>query len=89
LRQAINTANADKIDSLENINFAAGLTGKTDLTTVLPNLANNISINGPGAQYLTVQRDSSAAQFSVFTVNSGEAVNISGITITGGNATSH
>ena len=46
LRQAINTANADTIDSLVNINFAAGLHGTIDLTTALPNLANNISIMG-------------------------------------------
>ena len=36
IRQAINTANADTIDSLVNINFAAGLHGTIDLTTALP-----------------------------------------------------
>ena len=87
LRQAINTANADTTDSQEVINFAAGLKGTIDLTTALPNLANNISITGPGASALTVQRDSSAVPFSVFTVNSGETVNLSGLTIFGGNST--
>ncbi len=88
LRQAINTANADTIDSQESINFAPGLHGTIDLTTALPNLANNISINGPGAALLTIQRDTGAAPFSIFTVNSGETVSISGMTITGGNAAS-
>ena len=84
LRQAINAANADTVDSQENIGFAAGLKGTIDLTTALPNLANNISINGPGASVLTVQRDSAAPDFSVFTVNSGETVSISGMMISGG-----
>ena len=91
LRQAIVTANADTIDSQENINFAASLAGTIDLTTALPNLANNISINGPGASVLTVQRDSSAAQFSVFTIGIGNAsldssrtVSLSGMTIADG-----
>jgi len=92
LRQAIVTANADTIDSQEVINFTPGLCGTIDLTTALPNLANNISINGPEASYLTVpaimtvQRDSNAAQFSVFTVNSGETANISRLMISGGDA---
>jgi len=83
LREAINTANADTVDSQVNIGFAAALTGKIDLTTALPVLNNNITINGPGATSLTVQRDPSAANFSIFTVNSG-AINISGLTISGG-----
>ena len=85
LRQAINTANADTVDSQVNIGFAASLKVTIDLTTALPNLANNISINGPGASVLTVQRDSNAAQFSVFTVNNG-VTDISGMTISGGSA---
>ena len=84
LRQAINTANADTVDSQVNIGFAASLKGTIDLTTALPNLASNISINGPGASVLTVQRDSVAPDFSVFTVNSGETVGISGMMISGG-----
>src|SRR5208337_4899920 len=69
LRQAITTANADMTDSQEVINFAPSLNGGTiDLMMALPNLANNISITGPGASNLTLQRDSSAATFSVFTV---------------------
>ena len=86
LRQAINTANADTIDSQEIISFAAGLSGTIDLTQTLPNLANNITISGPGASNLTVQRDSSAAGFSIFTVNSEVNDIISGLTLTGGDA---
>ncbi len=70
LRDAITQANAST-DSQEVISFASVLQGTIDLTQGLPNLANNITINGPGASNLTVQRDSSAAQFSVFTVDNG------------------
>ena len=87
LRDAITQANAST-DSQEVINFASGLQGTIDLTKALPALANNISINGPGASSLTVQRDSSSTitQFSVFTVNGGDTDTISGMTISGGNS---
>src|SRR5208337_3783581 len=86
LRDAITQANADTTDSQEVISFA--VTGTIDLTSVLPDLVNNISIQGPGASNLTVKRVSSAPDFSVFTVDSGETVSLSGMTIAGGNATS-
>jgi len=57
LRDAIVTANADRVDSQVNIGFAAGLRGTIDLTTALPAISNAnaaISIAGPGPQYLTV-----------------------------------
>ena len=67
------------------INFASGLQGTIDLTQALPDLKNNIDLEGPGAKNLTVQRDSSAPDFSVFTVDTGATVNLSGLTISGGN----
>ena len=84
LRDAITEANAGPTRSVE-ITFA--VTGTIDLTQTLPALNNNISIEGPGASNLTVQRDSSAPDFSVFTVDSAETVTVSGMTIAGGNAT--
>src|SRR5208337_4160365 len=66
-------------------NFASGLQGTIDLTQALPDLKNNIDLEGPGAKNLTVQRDSSAPDFSVFTVDTGATVNLSGLTISGGN----
>src|SRR5208337_2292507 len=62
--------------------------GTIDLTSALPALDNNIVIKGPGASNLTVQRDSrpSTPLFSVFTVDSGVTVSLSGMTIAGGNA---
>ena len=84
LRDAITEANTGPTRSVE-ITFA--VTGTIDLTSALPALDNNISIEGPGASNLTVQRDSSAPDFSVFTVDSAETVAVSGMTIAGGNAT--
>ena len=86
LRDAITMADAGSTANQYVINFASGLQGTIDLTQALPALNNNISLEGPGSSNLTVQRDSSAAMFSVFTVNSGKTASISGITITGGNA---
>ena len=86
LRDAITQANASTA-SQEIINFASGLQGTIDLTQALPALNNNISIQGPGASNLTVQRDPSAAAFSIFTVNSGMTDTIAGITVAGGYVT--
>ena len=83
LRAAITQANANTANQ-----YAITITadGTIDLISALPDLANNITISGPGASNLTVQRDSTAPDFSVFTVNSSEIVGISGMTISGGNA---
>ena len=87
LRDAITQANAS-IANQVTINFAVD--GTIDLTNPLPALSNNISLEGPGASNLTVQRDSSATPFSVVTVegwyNGSVAVTVSGMTISGGNA---
>ncbi len=85
LRDAITQANADPADSYV-INFSSGLQGTIHLTSALPDLSNNIALNGPGASDLTVQRDPSAVDFSVLVVNSGVTVDLSGLTITGGDA---
>ncbi len=80
LRDAITQANAST-DSQEVISFAVD--GTINLTSYLPILDNNISIDGPEASNLTVQRDFSASS-SIFVVDIGVSVNLSGMTITGG-----
>ena len=65
--------------------------GTIDLTSALPDLSNNITILGPGAKNLTIQRDPNAPDFPVFTtindyVINGEAITISGMTICNGNS---
>ena len=83
LRDAINTADANTKNSY-TIRFAVD--GTIALTNALPNLNNNINIQGPGATKLTVARVSAAPGFSIFTVNKGVVDSMSGLTITGGNS---
>jgi hypothetical protein len=62
------------------ITFAAGLTGTIDLSSDLPTMNANVTIQGPGASQLTVDR----FEGNNFTVGSAATVQISGLTISGG-----
>lgn len=77
LRWAMNTANADV--TINEINFAKGLTGTITLASNLPNVSSNLSIYGPGASNMTISGD---GQYKMFVVNSGRTLNISGFTFT-------
>jgi hypothetical protein len=82
LRAAIQTANASPSGNF-TIDFA--VTGKIDLQSVLPDLANNISIKGPGASSLTVERAAGASSdFWIFELFSGPTVSLSGLTVANG-----
>ncbi len=85
LRQAMLDANANS-GVADTINFQAGLTGIINLLTALPNINDSVTITGPGANVLTVRRDSAAPNFRIFFIPIALAngVTISGITITGG-----
>ena len=86
LRDAITQANTNT-DPFHIISFAPNVTGTISLGSALPDLAADISIDGPGAKVLTVARSATAPTFfSVFTVHSGVSVTISGLTISGGAA---
>jgi hypothetical protein len=66
-----------------------GVTGTINLASALPGLAHNISIEGPGADLLTVSGpgpNSYPNNFRVFTVLQGGTVSVSGLTITHGYA---
>ncbi|HET6893733.1 MAG TPA: CSLREA domain-containing protein, partial [Pyrinomonadaceae bacterium] len=84
LRAAILDANS----AGNAINFETGLTGTITLLSELPNLSASMSINGPGASQLTVQRSTAGGtpNFRIFTISSGAIVTISGLTISNGNA---
>ncbi len=58
-------------------------TGTIDLTGPLPDLAGHLKLVGPGADALTVRRDT-GGDYRIFTIDSGADVKISGMTITGG-----
>lgn len=67
----------------DDITFADGLTGTIDLTRPLPTLSHNFTITGPGADSLTVERNS-AGDFRIFTTALGTTIQISGLTIANG-----
>jgi hypothetical protein len=79
LRQAILSAGSG-----DTVNFAAGIT-TINLTSAELSINKNLTITGPGANLLTVQR-STANAFRVFGITGSFNVTISGITITGGYA---
>jgi hypothetical protein len=63
-----------------------GVTGTINLSGSLPNLTHNITINGPGANLLTVRRDT-GGNYGIFRV--GATVAISGLTIANGRGTGY
>ncbi|MDQ6905658.1 MAG: CSLREA domain-containing protein [Chloroflexota bacterium] len=81
LREAINAANSATGGGV--INFATGVTGTIQLASALPALARNIAVQGPGANVLTVRRNTGGA-YRIFAVNLGATVSLSGLTITNG-----
>jgi hypothetical protein len=82
LRQALADANdGDTIDF--DLTYPATIT----LTSGQLVVDKSITISGPGADLLTVKRDSAAPNFRIFIVNSGKTVTISGLTISSGSAT--
>jgi hypothetical protein len=86
LRDAISNAPAGG-----TITFAAALAGQA-ITLTNGQLAVNkdLTINGPGARVLTVQRSTAddAPDFRIFKIEAGTTVNISGLTIANGRLSS-
>jgi hypothetical protein len=87
LRQAITDANINA--DTNAINFQAGLTGTIALLTALPDLLTSMSINGPGANQIILQRSTAGGtpDFRIFSINSGSSVKISGLTMSNGKRT--
>lgn len=79
LRQAIIDAEADP--GHDTIDFAAHVTGTIVLTDALPVINYDLTINGPGADQLSVSGDNS---YRIFELGSGAAVTITGLTIRDG-----
>ena len=82
LRQAILDANAAA--GADTITFAANVTGTINLATALPNISDELTINGPGAGLLNERRNA-VANFRIFTILANRTVVINGLTISNGN----
>jgi hypothetical protein len=83
LRQAITDANAAA--GADVIEFQTGIVGTINLESALPDLSTEITVNGPGAELLTVRRSSGVA-YRIFKVTSSQPVVLNGLMITGGSA---
>ena len=83
LREAITEANTHAGGS-STISFSAEATGTINLASALPDLSENVTIDGPGADLLTVRRDSGGS-YRIFLVLAGVSARISGLTIANGN----
>ena len=83
LRQAILNANAHP--AADTITFAAGVSGTIALSTLgEPDIADNLTINGPVVQALTISGNGAVG---VFQVDAGVTATLSDLTISGGSAT--
>jgi hypothetical protein len=81
LRAAV--AAADAASGASMIGFAANLHGTITLTSGELLLSNNVSINGPGADKLTISGNNASR---VFDISSGTTVSVTGLTIADGQA---
>ena len=84
LREAIAAANS--APAADTIGFR--VTGTINLTSALPDISDDVAINGPGAALMTVRRNASVTdRFRIFTVTTPGTVAISGLTISNGSDT--
>jgi hypothetical protein len=83
LRDAINTAD-QAANAGSTIQFQAGLNGIIQLQAVLPDLSQNMTIQGPGHNVLSVNGVGAQNPFRVFEVDPNKTVTISGLQIANG-----
>jgi hypothetical protein len=85
LRAAIATADAGSHSDKFTIDFS--VSGTIDLQSPLPDLNGNIAVQGPGAAGLTIEPLGGLSFTSaIVTVDAGQTVSLSGLTIANGNA---
>ncbi|MEP7343121.1 MAG: Ig domain-containing protein [Acidobacteriota bacterium] len=79
LRYCMTQANA--AGGSNSINFT--VMGTINLAGELPLINNNLTINGPGANLMTVRRNT-GGDYRIFTINFNRTVTVTGLTITKG-----
>jgi hypothetical protein len=80
VRQALLTGPAEDF-----IQFLPALSGTINLTSPLPLVSHNLNLFGPGADWITVRRDT-GGDYRIFQVAGGVNARISGLTMTDGHA---
>jgi len=90
LREAlINANNNDQSGSADCApgsgadSITISVTGTINLTGALPNISENLTINGPGAASLAVRRNT-GGDYRIFRINGGVSATFSGMTIANG-----
>ena len=82
LREAMNAANANfGADTID----ASGVTGTINLSGALPDIIDDVTINGPCANLLTVRRDT-GGDYRIFNIVGDFNVTFDGLTISNGSA---
>jgi parallel beta-helix repeat protein len=84
LRDAIESAN--ETPAADVITFQTGLSGAITLTTGQLEINTSLDIQGPGAAVISVSGNDTSRVFYLYSSTENIAVNISGLTITAGNA---
>jgi hypothetical protein len=84
LRDAILISNSS-VGVADTISFRSGLTGTITLGSDLPKITSPVSIDGPGADLITIN-GATHRIFDVKPANPGDPVLISGLTLTGAGA---
>ncbi len=84
LRYVIGRLNA--MGAADNtIGFAAGIGAQITLGAALPAIQKNVTINGPGADTLTVERAANAgAEFRIFEISANTNVEVNNLTLSNG-----
>ena len=82
LREAINLANVQT--GADTIIFAGSVTPTIALNSALPNLSEDVTIAGPGANLLTIEENDTNKSFAIFRVNVGVSAFFSGLTVSKG-----
>jgi len=67
----------------DTVIFTDGLVGTINLTRALPDLTHSVSINGPGADLITVRRNT-GGDYRIFTVGAGTMVSMDSLTLANG-----
>lgn len=78
LRWAITQANS--ASGADTIDFQSGLTGTITLTSNLPNITGNLTVQGPGATAITVNAADLYQVFRIPSANAGTTLTISDLT---------
>ena len=84
LRQAITDANATAGTDTITFDVTGAGPHTIQLASILPNLADSVNITNTSGESVTVRGEGTTGDYRIFRINSGQTVNIYGLTISNG-----